>query len=117
MLCNFDSLQLAMLPTLIRGGCISNGRCEKFCTSFQEKKDSDDSKCGWCDHHICEHAVIGVVDCNGKYTPSGVTAVPSQPASIPVSSARDRNLNFNRAWIFIPQSAGIHKVGIVVVLC
>ena len=65
---------------------------------------------------MCEHAVIGAVDCNGKYTPSGVTAVPSQPASIPVSSARDRNLNFNRAGIFIPLSAGTHKdkVGIVV---
>ena len=94
-----------MLPVLIRGGCVANGRCDKFCTSFQ-KVDKSEDNCGWCNHHICEHSVIGVVDVNGNYT-SSITAVAAKAiSSIPVSSSRDRNFSFNRAGIYTPNAAG-----------
>ena len=94
-----------MIPGLIHGKCFAGGQCSKYCTSFKRPKDSIDDKCDFCHHDISVHEIIGVVDSSGVPTLSVTSAAP-QKLTIPVTTARERNMTFTRAGIYKPHSAG-----------
>ena len=94
-----------MIPGLIHGKCFAGGQCSKYCTSFKRPKDSIDDKCDFCRHDISVHEIIGVVDSSGVPTLTVTSAAP-QKLTIPVTTARERNMTFIIAGIYKPHSAG-----------
>lgn len=56
---------------------------------------------------MCEHAVIGVVDPRGNTTLIVPAAAPQPALTAPVTSTRERQLQFTKAGVYAPQSTGM----------